>query len=246
MKPLTNKVAIVTGGSRGIGAQISRSLAQAGARVAVNYCSRRDAADKIVADIVAGGGESFAVRGDVSQAAEVRSLFSATEERFGQVHILVNNAGIILYKRVAETTDEELDRIISINMKGVFYTLREAARRLADGGRIINLSTSATRLMLPTYSSYAATKAAVEQFTRIFAKEIGPRGITVNSISPGPTNTELFRAGKSEETLQRLAAMAALGRIGEPDDVARVVLFLVSDDARWVTGQNVGVNGGFA
>jgi len=244
--PLTNRVAIVTGGSRGIGADISISLARAGARVAVNYHTRRDDADKIVAEISAGGGEGFAVHGDVSHAADVRALFSATEERFGQVHILVNNAGIILYKRVEEITDEELDRILSINVKGVFYALREAARRLADGGRIVNLSSSATRLMLPTYSAYSATKAAVEQLTRIFAKEIGHRGITVNSISPGPTNTELFRAGKSEETIQRLASMAALGRIGEPDDVARVVLFLVSEDARWVTGQNVGVNGGFA
>jgi 3-oxoacyl-[acyl-carrier protein] reductase len=246
MKPLANKVAIVTGGSRGIGADISKSLARAGARVAVNYHTHRDAADGIVADIVAAGGEGFAVQADVSQAAEIRALFAATEERFGPVHILVNNAGVILYKRVEEITDEELDRILSVNVKGVFYALREAARRLADGGRIVNLSSSATRLMLPTYSAYSATKAAVEQLTRIFAKEIGPRGITVNSVSPGPTNTELFRTGKSEETIQRLATMAALGRIGEPDDVARVVLFLVSDDARWVTGQNVGVNGGFA
>jgi 3-oxoacyl-[acyl-carrier protein] reductase len=246
MKPLANKVAIVTGGSRGIGAEISKTLARAGARVAVNYCTDRNAADAVVAEIVAEGGEGFAVRADVSQAADIRALFLATEERFGQAHILVNNAGIILYKRVEEITDEELDRILSINVKGVFYALREAARRLADGGRIVNLSSSATRLMLPTYGAYVATKAAVEQLTRIFAKEIGPRGITVNSISPGPTNTELFRAGKSDETIQRLATMAALGRLGEPDDVARVVLFLVSDDARWVTGQNVGVNGGFA
>jgi 3-oxoacyl-[acyl-carrier protein] reductase len=246
MKPLANKVAIVTGGSRGIGAEISKTLARAGARVAVNYCTDRNAADAVVAEIVAEGGEGFAVRADVSQAADIRALFLATEERFGQAHILVNNAGIILYKRVEEITDEELDRILGVNVKGVFYALREAARRLADGGRIVNLSSSATRLMLPTYGAYVATKAAVEQLTRIFAKEIGPRGITVNSISPGPTNTELFRTGKSEETIQRLAAMAALGRLGEPDDVARVVLFLVSDDARWVTGQNLGVNGGFA
>lgn len=123
--------------------------------------------------------------------------------------------------------------------------MREAARRLADGGRIVNLSSSATRLLLPTYSAYSATKAAVEQLIRIFAKEIGPRGITVDSVSPGPTNTELFRAGKSEETIQRLASTAALGRIGKPNDVARVVLFLASDDARWVTGENLGVNGGF-
>jgi 3-oxoacyl-[acyl-carrier protein] reductase len=160
--------------------------------------------------------------------------------------IVVNNAGIAIYKRVQDTGDEDFDRIFNINVKGVFLMLREAATRLEDGGRIVNCSSSVTRLMMPTYGTYSATKAAVEQLTRVFAKEVGQRGITVNSISPGPTNTELFAEGKSEETIQRLASMAALGRIGEPEDIARVVLFLVSGEASWVTAQNLGVNGGFA
>ncbi len=246
MKALEGKTAIVTGASRGIGAAIAKALAAAGAQVTVNYASHRDAADAVVAEIQRAGGNAFAFRADMAQAAEVRALFDAAIERFGAVHILVNNAGVILYKRVEEMTDEEFDRVWGVNVKGVFHCLREAAKRMEPGGRVINLSTSATRLMLPTYSAYAASKAAVEQMTRIFAKEVGARGITVNSVSPGPTDTELFREGKTEETIQRLAGMAALGRLGRPEDIARVVVFLASDTAGWVTGQNVGVNGGFA
>jgi 3-oxoacyl-[acyl-carrier protein] reductase len=246
VKTLENRTAIVTGASRGIGAQIAKALAAAGARVAVNYSGRQDAADAVVAAIRGAGGDAFAFRADVSRASEVRALFDAALERFGRIHILVNNAGVVLYKRLDETTDEEFDRVWSVNVKGVFYALREAARCLEPGGRIVNLSTSATRLMLPTYSAYACSKAAVEQMTRVFAKEVGSRGITVNSVSPGPTDTELFRTGKSEETIQRLAGMAALGRLGQPEDIARAVVFLASDAAAWVTGQNLGVNGGFA
>lgn len=243
---LQNKVAIVTGSSRGIGTHIAKSLARAGAKVVVNYASDQAGADRVVAEIHAAGGAAIAVRADVSKTAEVKALFDATIAKFGKVDLLINNAGIAIYKLIKDTTDDDFDRIFDINVRGVFLTLREAATRLADGGRIINLSSSVTRLMMPAYGSYSATKAAVEQLTRVFAKEVGQRGITVNSISPGPTNTELFTAGKSEETIKRLASMAALGRIGEPDDIARVVLFLVSDEAAWVTAQNLGVNGGFA
>jgi len=147
---------------------------------------------------------------------------------------------------VKDTTEEDFDRIFQINVKGVFLGLKEAATRLQKNGRVINFSSSVTRLMLPTYGVYSATKAAVEQLTRVFAKEVGSRGITVNSISPGPTNTDLFLEGKTEETIQRLAAMSALGRIGEPEDISQVVLFLASESAGWVTGQNLGANGGFA
>jgi 3-oxoacyl-[acyl-carrier protein] reductase len=243
---LSNKAAIVTGSSRGIGAYIAKSLAQAGAGVVVNYASDESGADKVVAEIHAAGGEALAVRADVSKTDEVKALFDATIARFGKVDLLINNAGIAIYKLIKDTSDDDFDRIFDINVKGVFLTLREAATRLEDGGRIINLSSSVTRLMMPAYGSYSATKAAVEQLTRVFAKEVGQRGITVNSISPGPTNTELFTAGKTEETIKRLAAMAALGRIGEPDDIARVVLFLAGDESAWVTAQNLGVNGGFA
>lgn len=243
---LTNKAAIVTGSSRGIGAQIAKTLAGAGARVVVNYAGSREAADRVVSEIESQGGEAIAVKADLTRTAEASALFDAAVSRFGKVDILVNNAGIAIYKRIQDYTDEEFDSIFSINVRGVFAMLREAATRLEPGGRIVNLSSSVTRLMLPAYGPYAATKAAVEQLTRVFAKEVGERGITVNSISPGPTDTELFTQGKSEETIQRLASMSALGRIGKPEDIARTVLLLVSDDAAWITGQNLGANGGFA
>ena len=243
---LKNKVAIVTGSSRGIGAQIAMTLAGEGAKVVVNYAGNKAAAEKVIAKIRSAGGEAIAVKCDVSKADEVKALFDNAIAQFGKVDLLVNNAGIALYKRLQDTTDDEFQRSFAINVMGVFYALREAATRLEAGGRIVNISSSVTRLMMPTYGTYSATKAAVQQLTRVFAKEIGFRGITVNTISPGPTNTELFVAGKTEETIKRLASMAALGRIGEPEDISRVVLFLVSEDSGWVTGQDIGVNGGFA
>ena len=243
---LNNKVAIVTGSSKGIGMHIAKSLAQAGVSVVVNYASDQTGADRVVSEILASGGDAIAIRADVSKTADVKALFDTAIAKFGKVDLLINNAGIAIYKLIKDTTDDDFDRIFDINVRGVFLTLREAATRLENGGRIINLSSSVTRLMMPSYGTYSATKAAVEQMTRVFAKEVGLRGITVNSISPGPTNTELFTAGKNDETINRLASMAALGRIGEPDDIARVVLFLVSEEAVWVTAQNLGVNGGFA
>jgi 3-oxoacyl-[acyl-carrier protein] reductase len=159
---------------------------------------------------------------------------------------LINNAGIAIYKLIKDTTDEDFDRIFDINVKGVFNTMKEASTLLADNGRIINFSSSVTRLMLPTYGTYSATKSAVEQLTRVFAKEVGAKGITVNSISPGPVNTELFKQGKNEEVIKHLASMSAFNRIGEPEDIAKIVLFLVDEDSKWITGQNIGVNGGFA
>jgi len=243
---LKNKVAIVTGSSRGIGAQIAMTLAGEGAKVVVNYAGNKAAAEKVIAKIRSAGGEAIAVKCDVNKADEVKALFDNAIAQFGKVDLLVNNAGIALYKRLQDTTDDEFQRSFAINVMGVFYALREAATRLEAGGRIVNISSSVTRLMMPTYGTYSATKAAVQQLTRVFAKEIGFRGITVNTISPGPTNTELFVAGKTEETIKRLASMAALERIGEPEDISRVVLFLVSEDSGWVTGQDIGVNGGFA
>jgi len=246
MKPLENKVALVTGSSRGIGAATAKSLAVAGAEVVVNYAGNARAADEVVAAIRAAQGEALAVQADISKAAEVKSLFDAAINHFGRLDILVNNAGVILYKRLAEIADDEFDRLLNINVKGVFYTLREAATRLSDGGRIINVSSTTTRLTLPTYAAYVATKGAVEQMTRVFAREVGVRGITVNVVSPGPVNTELFTTGKTEEDIKRMASMAALGRIGEPEDIARVVCFLASEEAGWISGQNLGANGGLA
>ncbi len=246
MKPLKDKVAIVTGSSRGIGAQISINLAQAGAKVVVNYADNQLAATKVVSEIKSQGGEAIAIQADVSSVVQVRAMFDSAISQFGKLDILVNNAGSILHKTIQNTTDDDFDRIFAINVKGTFNTLREAASRLENEGRIINFSSSTTHLMLPMYGVYCATKGAVEQLTRVFAKEVGARKITVNTISPGPTNTKLFTEGKSDETINRLASMAALGRIGEPEDIARVVLFLASEDASWVTGQNIGANGGFA
>lgn len=246
MNKLTDKVAIVTGASRGIGAQIALELAAAGAKTIVNYNGSKAAAEEVVVKIKSAGGEAAAVKGDVSKNADVIQLFDEAESIFGKVDILVNNAGVILYKLIKDTSEEELDNLLNINVKGMFNTLREAATRLADNGSIVNFSTSVTRMLLPTYGAYVASKAAVEQLTRIFAKEIGSRGINVNSVSPGPTNTELFLTGKSEELIARLAAQSAFNRIGEPIDIARLVVFLARDEAKWITAQNIGVNGGVA
>ncbi|MDE2365912.1 MAG: SDR family oxidoreductase [Betaproteobacteria bacterium] len=245
-KTLKDKVAIVTGSSRGIGAEIARTLAGAGAKVIVNYIVNKKAAEAVCADIVKMGSESLAIRADVSHPAEARILFDAAIGRFNRVDILVNNAGVLLSRKIADISDEEFDRVLSINTKGVFYTLREAATRLSDDGRVVSLSSTVTRLMLPNYGAYAASKGAVEQLTRIFAREVGKRGITANIVSPGPVNTEMFTAGKTEETIRQMANMSFQGRIGEPADIARAVLFLVSNEAGWVTGQNISVSGGAA
>jgi 3-oxoacyl-[acyl-carrier protein] reductase len=243
---LENKVAIVTGSSRGIGANIAKVFSRAGAKLVVHYVSNHAAANRVIGEIHNEGGEAIAIRADEAEVTEVKALFDAAIAQFGKVDILINNASIAIYKRIRDTTDDDFDRIFSINVSGVFLMLREAATRLENGGRIVNFSSSVTRMMMPSYGPYSATKAAVEQLTRVFAKEVGQRCITVNSVSPGPTNTGLFTEGKNEETIKRLASMAAFGRIGEPEDIARVVLLLVSDEASWITGQNVGANGGFA
>jgi 3-oxoacyl-[acyl-carrier protein] reductase len=246
MQILQDKVAIVTGASRGIGAHIATMLAQAGAKVIVNYADNQLAADKVVSAIEQAGGSAFAVQADVSRPAQATALFDAAIARFGKVDILVNNAGILFSKKLQDTGDDEFDRIFSINVKGVFNLLRESATRLQDGGRIVNISNSMTRMLMPVYGAYAATKCALEQLTRTFAKEVGARNITVNAISPGPTNTPLFHQGKPEAVVKHLASMAAFGRIGEPEDIARVVRFLSSDEAGWITGQNLPANGGLA
>ncbi len=244
MQPLQGKVALVTGSARGIGAEVALTLAKAGAKVVVNYAQDQSAADGVCATITGAGGECLVVQADVSDPAAVQKLFVTAIEHFRQIDILVNNAGILVFKEIAEISDDEFDRIVDTNFKSVFYTLREAAVKLADHGRIVTVSSTVTRLMLPKYGAYAATKAAVEQLTRIFAREAGKRGITANIVSPGPVDTELFRSGKTAVDIERMAAMAALGRIGEANDIAQVVRFLVSDEARWITGQNIGVNGG--
>lgn len=246
MNTLSEKVILVTGASRGIGAAIARQLAEAGATVIVNYLNGREAAEQTVSEIKRKGGEAIAIQADVSQSDQVERLFDAAVDQYGRIDVLVNNAGIMLTKLLKDTTDEDFTKQFDINVRGTFNTMRQAATKLASNGTIINFSSSVDRVMLPTYSTYVATKAAVEQLTRVFAKEIGARGITVNSVSPGPTNTELFTNGKPQEAIDRAAALSAFNRLGEPEDVAKVVVFLASDDAKWISAQNIGVNGAMA
>jgi len=246
MNNLSNKVVLVTGASKGIGAEVAKKLAEAGAKVIVNFAGSKANADNVVEEIKTNGGDAIAVQADVSKPEDVKSLFDQSIAHYGKIDVLINNAGIMITKTIQETTDEDFDRHFSINVKGVFNTLREAATKLADNGSIINFSTSVNRLMLPGYGTYVATKSAVEQLTRVFSKEIGHRGINVNSVSPGPTATALFLNGKSQETIDRLASLNPFGRIGETDDIANVVVFLASDEAKWINAQNIGINGGMA
>jgi len=246
MASLAGKVAIVTGASRGIGRAIALRLSQEGASVVVNYARGVQQAKDVVSAIEAAGGKALAVQADVRKTAEIRDLFDRTQETYSQIDILVNNAGVTLTKPVAEVTEAEFDNIFAINVKGTFFACQEAAKRMAEGGRIVNFSSSTTAMLLPTYGVYVATKGAVEQLTRSLAKELGDREITVNVISPGPTDTELFTVGKTAEEIQRFTQMTALGRLGKVEDIADVTAFLCSEQARWITGQNIRVNGGIA
>ena len=244
-KKLSGKIALVTGSSRGIGRAMAERLSRDGASVAINYVSNSEKAEEVVAAITSGGGAGVALQADVSRIEGIQRLFDKTLEHFGRLDILVNNAGIRITQSVADIQEEEFDRLFGINVKGPFFTCQQAAHRISDGGRIINVSSAVTRMMLPGYSIYAASKAAVDQFTRVLAKEIGSRQVTVNAVSPGPVDTALLREGKTEEQIQQMAQMAAFNRIGKVEDIADVVAFLASDDARWITGQVIHVNGGY-
>lgn len=245
-RPLTGKVAIVTGGSRGIGRAIVIKLCGLGAEVIINYASDRSSAEELSRTVIANGDKAHVVRADVSKVEEIEKLFESVITLYGRLDILVNNAGVATYKAIADFSEDEFDTLMNLNLKGLFFCCREAARVMADNGCIINIGSTVTRVMLPTYGAYAATKGAVEQITKVLAKELGPRAIRVNTLSPGPVDTELFRAGKTDEQIRQLAGLAALGRIGTPEDIADMVGLLVDPQAGWVTGQNILVNGGFA
>ena len=242
---LAGKIALVTGASRGIGRAIALRLGHDGAAVAINYINNAVGAEAVEAEIKTAGGDAIALQADVSRPEDIQRLFDQTFEHFGRLDMLINNAGIRISKNVADIDEAEYDRLFAINVKGTFFTCQQAAHRLSDGGRIINVSSAVTRMMLPGYSIYAASKGAVDQITRVLATELGGRHITVNAVSPGPVDTKLFRDGKSDEQIQQMAQMAALGRLGEVQDIADAVAFLASDDARWITGQSIHVNGGF-
>lgn len=246
MIDLTNKTAIITGSSRGLGKAVAILLAKSGANVIINYSSNKQHADKVVSEIVQSGGQAFAIQADISVPAEISKLFDLTIEKYGKVDIVINNAGIMMTKFIKDTSEEEYDRTFSVNAKSVFFSMKESATKMANNGRVINISSSVTREMFPTYGMYSASKAAVEQMTKVFAKEIGSKGITANTVLPGPINTELFLQGKTEEVIQRIANLTAFNRIGETEDIAPIVLFLASDESQWITGQNFGVNGGMA
>ena len=244
MSEQNGKVALVTGAARGIGSAIAERLGRDGFAVIVNYSGSTAEAESVARTIGAAGGRALAVKADVSDPRAVREMFDNAVAKFGGIDVLVNNAGIMTLGNVADFEDAAFDKQIAVNLKGTFNTLREAARRLRPGGRIINLSSSVVGLLQPTYAIYAATKAGVEAITSVLAKELRGRNITVNAVAPGPTATELFLKGKPQPVIDHLTKLAPLERLGTPDDIARTVAFLAGPDAAWINGQTLRANGG--
>jgi 3-oxoacyl-[acyl-carrier protein] reductase len=240
-----SRVAIVTGGSRGIGRAVAARLAAAGQDVAVVYTSNDKEADAAVGEIEAAGARGIALRADVADEVAVATAFDAVERRLGPVDVVVNAAGVMALQPIRELDLAELDRLLRVNVRGTFVMAREAARRTRPGGAIITFSTSVTRLHLPAYGAYAATKGAVEALVPILAKELGDRDVTVNAVAPGPTATELFFDGKSQQVIDRIAGQNPMNRLGTPEDIAEVVAFLAGP-GRWINGQIVFANGGAA
>ncbi|KLN53857.1 SDR family oxidoreductase [Variovorax paradoxus] len=240
------RVAIVTGASRGIGAAVAQRLARDGFAVAINYASGSAQAEALAAELTAAGGKAIAVKADVANAEEVRAMFDTVEAQLGKVEVLVNNAGVLKTVPLADHSDALYGQAFDINVRGTFNTLREAATRLNEGGRIVNFSSTTLALNLPGYAIYNATKAAVEAFTHVFAKELRGRNITVNAVAPGPIATSLLLDGKTDEQVQAFAKMPPLQRLGQPEDIASVVAFLAGPDAGWVNGQVLRANGGLA
>lgn len=249
MLQLNNRVALVTGASKGIGAAIAKELATAGAAVIVNYANDRTGADAVVTEITEAGGRAVALRGDVSKSADVRRLFAEIAEAFGSLDIVVNNAGVYQPMKIEEITEDEFHREFNTNVLGPLTVIRESLDYFgSNGGSIINIGSGASQMCPPGYSIYAASKSALDAVTRVLAKELAHRAIRVNSVNPGATLSEgtksagLYGAGSEFE--RQLVAMTPLGRIGAPSDIAKVVAFLASDDSGWVTGEVILASGG--
>ncbi len=240
MGSLIEKVAIVTGASSGIGRAIAERLAQEGATVVVNYGKSADKAKAVVAGIESKGGKAVAIQADMSKVSDARRLVRETVQRFGRLDILVNNAGMATFKPLVETTEQEFDQIFALNAKGPYFAMQEAAKVIEDGGRIVNISSDGTHMGFAGVTAYLGTKGALEQFTRGLAHELAPKGVTVNTVSPGFTETAMMPDAFRETGAQ----MSPLKRLGTPQDIADVVAFIVSDRARWLTGQNIHASGG--
>ncbi len=246
-RELAGKVAIVTGARANLGRGFAEALAKHGADIVVHYHreSTKDQAEETASLVEAQGARAALVQGDLGQVETVMRTFDTAIENFGQLDILVNNAGAIVKKPMAEVTDEELDRMININTRGTFLCMREAARRISDNGRIINIGTSLLAGMAPNYSAYAGTKSTMEEVTRMGARELGERGITVNTISPGPIDTPFFHSQETPETTEFASNLSVLNRLGTIDDIVPVVEFLALPSSQWITGQTIWINGGY-
>jgi 3-oxoacyl-[acyl-carrier protein] reductase len=244
MTQQTGKVALITGASRGIGALLAERLAGDGFTVVVNYAGSTKAAENVVRKIKAAGGNALTSQADVSNPTAVVRMFDSAEATFGGLDAVINCAGILKLAKLADCSDETFDQTIAINLKGTFNCLREAVKRLRNGGRIVNFSSSVIGLRLETYGVYSATKAAVEAMTTVASREVRGRNITVNAIAPGPVATDLFLEGKSAELIDHMAKMNPLERLGTPEDIANAVRFLVGPQGGWVNGQVLRANGG--
>lgn len=246
MNAPTLKTAIVTGGSRGIGQAIAKRLAADGFAVVINYAGNSAKAQEAVAAITSSGGKAIAVQGDVGKQDDVAALFAAAKQAFGHIDVVVNSAGIMTLVPVSSESLADFDRVIATNLRGAFLVLAEAAANVSDGGRIIALSTSVIARSFPGYGPYIASKAGVEGLVHVLANELRGRNITVNAVAPGPVGTELFLAGKTQEQVDQIAALAPLQRLGTPEDIAGAVAFLAGPDGRWINSQVLRANGGFA
>lgn len=241
----TGRTAIVTGGSRGIGRAVVERLVSDGIAVVFSYADDERSAEATLDRVRGLGGTAYALRADLRRLADIDALFDEAESRLGTVNILVHNAGVAAKIDLLDVTEEAYDRAMAINAKGAFFTIQQAGSRMADGGRIVTISSAFTVLAAAGWSVYVGAKAAIEQFTRVAALELAGRGITANCLSPGFTDTDMLRTANSTEVLDYVVTRTALGRLGQPEDIAATVAFLVSPDSGWITGQNIAVTGGF-